>query len=335
MTTPTVRMALPSKGALGDATLDFLAGAGLPVTKTNPRQYTATIPNLPEVQVLFQRPADIPLSVARGDVDLGVTGSDRVAEAQPQTGDAALMLHDALGFGHCALVLAVPVGWTDIDTMAALAERARAQGGLRVATKYDHLVSDFLARHGVGPVALVYADGALEVTPLMGTADLIADISATGTTLRENGLKPLDDGTVLRAQACLIGNRAALQARGAVLDVARKTLEYVEAHLAAREKVLLIANMRGESAEAVAGRVLGQTELGGLTGPTVARVYARDPNAGWFSVSVVVLRERLYQAIRQLRAIGGSGVVVTPLTYIFDEYPARCRALDAALDARL
>ncbi len=327
-----IRMALPSKGALGDATLDFLTGAGLHVNLTNPRQYTATIPNLPGVQVLFQRPADIPFSVARGDVDLGVTGSDRVAEARPKIGEAALLLHDALGFGQCALVLAVPVEWTGVDSMAALAEQARARGGLRVATKYHYLVTEFLARHGVEPFELIYADGALEVAPLMGSADLIADISATGTTLRENGLKPLSDGTILRAQACLIGNRAALAARGAVLDVARKTLEYIEAHLAAREKVLLIANMRGETAGAVAGRVLSQTELGGLTGPTVARVYARDPNAGWFSVSVVVLRERLYDAIRQLRAIGGSGVVVTPLTYIFDEYPERCRALDAALN---
>ncbi|GAB4463425.1 MAG: ATP phosphoribosyltransferase [Anaerolineae bacterium] len=326
-----IRIALPSKGALGDATLDFLEEAGLGVNKTNPRQYTATIPALPGVQVLFQRPADIPLSVARGDVDLGVTGFDRVAEAHPKTGAALLVLHEALGYGHCGLVLAVPVEWTDVTAMAALAEKARERGGLRVATKYHHLVSEFLARHGVGPFELVYADGALEITPLMGSADLIADISATGTTLRENGLKPLSDGTVLHAQACLIGNRPALQARGPVLDVARRLLEYIEAHLAARGRVLLIANMRGESAERVAERVRNQTELGGLTGPTIARVYARDPDAGWFSVTVVVFRERLYEAIGQLRAIGGSGVVVTPLTYIFDEYPERCRALDAAL----
>lgn len=326
-----VRLALPSKGALGDATLDFLAAAGLQVDKTNPRQYTATIPALPGVQVLFQRPADIPFGVARGDVDLGITGADRVAEALPKIGGAVLTLHDALGYGHCALVLAVPVEWTDVDSMTALAARARERGGLRVATKYHHLVFTYLKQHNVEPVELVYADGALEVTPLMGSADLIADISATGTTLRENQLKPLADGTILRAQACLIGNRSALELGGAVLDVARKALEYVEAHLAARERVLLIANMRGESAESVAGRVLSQTELGGLTGPTIAPVYARDPNAGWFSVSVVVARERLYEAIGQLRAIGGSGVVVTPLTYIFDEYPDRCRALDGAL----
>ncbi|MBN1287594.1 MAG: ATP phosphoribosyltransferase [Anaerolineae bacterium] len=330
--THTVRIALPSKGALGDSTLDFLAACGLPVHKPNPRQYTATIPNLPDVWVVFQRPADIPVSVSRGDVDLGITGADRVAELDAPARAPILALHDALDYARCELVVAVPAAWTDVTSMAALAARAQTTDGLRAATKYKNLTGAFLKAHHVAPCELVYADGALEVAPAVGSADFIADISATGTTLRENALKPVPDGTILQAQAGFIGNYKALKTRAAVHDVARKMLEYIEAHLCARERMMVTANIRGASAEAVAARVLAQSNLGGLTGPTLAQVFSRSPDESWFAVNLVVTRDRLYPAIGQLRAIGGSGVIVTPVNYIFDEYPERCRALDAALN---
>ncbi len=75
-----IRIALPSKGRMEEETLEFLAECGLRVHKPNPRQYTATIPALPEVLLLFQRARDIPLSVAAGDVDLGITGYDALVE---------------------------------------------------------------------------------------------------------------------------------------------------------------------------------------------------------------------------------------------------------------
>jgi ATP phosphoribosyltransferase len=333
--TETVRIALPSKGSLGQPTLDFLAAAGLQVNKTNPRQYTATIPALPQVWVMFQRPADIPLSVADGRVDLGITGSDRVIERHDQIGEHLLMLHEALNFGHCELLVAVPADWAGVDTVAALAEKARSAAlPLRVANKYPNVVGAFLDEHGVAPCEQVYADGALEIAPTMGSADFIADISVTGTTLRENYLKPLKDGTILRAQACFIGNRAALQTRPEVRDLAHEMLEYFEAHLTARNRLLVTANIRGESAESVAARIMDQPDLGGLTGPTISPVFSRSPGESWFAVNLVVVRSRLYTAIEQLRGIGGSGVIVSPVSYIFDEYPARCRALDAALGNR-
>jgi ATP phosphoribosyltransferase len=89
--------------------------------------------------------------------------------------------------------------------------------------------------------------------------------------------------------------------------------------------------MRGESPEGVAQRLFHETDLGGLNGPTIAPVYSQQHSeAGhWFSASVVVDSARLYEAISQLRGSGGSGVIVTPITYIFDEYPERCQRLDA------
>jgi ATP phosphoribosyltransferase len=325
----TIRLALPSKGRMEGETLDFLAGCGLRVNKTNPRQYTATIPALPGVHVLFQRTRDIPASVAAGDVDLGITGYDALEEVLTPGSDAVIVIHEALGYGQCALVLAVPEAWADVQTVADLARRS-AGGDLRVATKYTNSVSRFLARAGVDNVRVVGADGALESAPLVGYADFIADITSTGTTLRENHLRPLDDGTIVQSQAVLVSNRSALAARPDLLATTRQILEFIEAHLRAQGQYMIFANMRGESMEAVAGQIFSQPDLGGLQGPTIAPMITRS-GEGWWAVNLVVNARKLYATIQQIRAIGGSGVVVTPVTYIFEELPERYRRLQAAL----
>lgn len=325
-----IRLALPSKGRMEDETLDFLAGCGLRVNKLNPRQYTATIPALPDVQVLFQRAADIPMSVAAGDVDLGITGYDNFVERLPDTPDSVVIIHDALGYGECMLVLAVPDDWDDVQSVGDLARKANGEG-LRVATKYENSVSRFLAAAGTTNVRIIRADGALESAPIVGYADFIADITSTGTTLRENRLRPLEDGIILRSQAMLFGNRAALEARPELLATTRQMLEFIEAHLRARGQYMIFANMRGESAEAVAQRVFSQPKLGGLQGPTVSPMITRAGAGSWWAINIVVSAANLYNAIEQIRAIDGSGVVVTPVTYIFEESPERYQRLLAAL----
>jgi ATP phosphoribosyltransferase len=126
----------------------------------------------------------------------------------------------------------------------------------------------------------------------------------------------------LKSQAVLIANRAVLKARAEVLHMARLLLEYIEAHLRAQGSYLVFVNMRGESPEAIAQRMREQLHLGGLQGPTIARVLTRESQL-WYDVNIVVRKDRLMQTIAELRAIGGSGVVVTPVTYIFEEVPPR------------
>src|SRR5690606_23470687 len=172
-----------------EESLEFLAGCGLRVDKRNPRQYTATLPALPGVLVLFQRARDIPVSVAAGDVDLGITGYDALAETADPDSDAIVIIHDALGYGECSLVSAVPDAWGDVQTARDLARRSE-ECRLRVATKYPQLVGRFLEQAGASSVRVVSADGALESAPTVGYADFIADITSTGTTLRENRLRP-------------------------------------------------------------------------------------------------------------------------------------------------
>ncbi len=323
-----VRIALPSKGRMEGETLDFLANCGVRVNKTNPRQYSATIPVMPEVLVLFQRPRDIPMSVAAGDVDLGITGYDTLAEVEsgPEGGARLITIHDALGYGACSLVLAVPNEWTDVQSMGDLATRA-SQNPLRVATKYEFSVQRFLEKNGLADIQIVKADGALEAAPSIGYADFIADITSTGTTLRENGLHSIQGGTVIQSQAVFIGNRQALVERPRVLAVTEQMLEFIEAYLRARGQYMVFANIRGDSMEDVAERLLTQPNLGGLQWPTIAPLIT-GPNAGnWWSINLVTAHHHLYTAIQQIRAIGGSGVVVTPVSYIFEERPDRCQQL--------
>jgi ATP phosphoribosyltransferase len=325
-----LRLSIPSKGRLAEETMSFLASCGMPVDKPNPRQYEAAIPSVPGLTVLFQRPTDIVISVRNGSVDFGITGLDVVEEHRGENGDI-LVLHDSLGYGKCTLALAVPESWESVETAAGLKVQVAKLGHpLRVATKFPALVSRFLERQGV-PFSIVSAEGTLEIAPAIGYADLIADLVSSGQTLRDNRLRPLADGEIQRSQAVLIANRAALQGHPPVLAVARQVLEFVEARLRAQDNLQIFANMRGESPEQIAARVFEQRTIGGLNGPTISRIVHRDGDPNWYDLHIIVRRDELFAAVGELRAVGGSGVVVAPVTYIFEEEPPRYKAMLEAL----
>ncbi len=324
-----IRLALPSKGRLEGPALEFLAAAGLRVDKPNPRQYFASVPVLPELTVMFQRPGDIVVSVREGSVDFGIAGLDAVEERRGENGQI-IILHEALRFGHCALALAVPEDWP-VHCVADLSSYAPTLGHpLRVATQYPVVAGRFLRANGIEAVKLIQAEGTLEVAPSIGYADAIADLVSSGQTLRDNRLRVLADGVLLKSQAVFFANRAALKERPEVLQLAHQLLEYIEAYLRGQENYMLIANMRGASAEAIAQAMFAQPDLGGLQGPTLAPVITRDGER-WHSVTIVVHKDRLMAAVKALRAVGGSGVIVSPVTYIFEEEPERARRLNEAL----
>lgn len=320
-----VTLALPSKGALQEPTMDFLKSCDLKVVQTNPRQYTATMPALPQVDVLFQRVTDIVYKLVDGVVDLGISGLD-VVEEQAGGLDDLIIVHDDLRYGGCQLVIAVPEAWIDCDTMADVVDisldfRENKRRNLRIATKFVNQARQFLHQHGVHHFTLVEADGAIEAAPTLGYADMIMDLSATGTTLRENGLKPIADGVVLESTACLVANARALRDRPEVLETARTLLETIDAALNGRNYYQLSANVHGSSAEAVAHAVAGHAVTRGLQGPTVAPIYAANtgqPDDGqWYNATVIVHSKRLLEAVSHLRSIGGTQTTVIPVRYVF------------------
>ncbi len=316
-----LRLAIPSDGEMYDSTLAFLRECGLGVDRTNSRRYTASLHSVEGVLVLFQRAADITAKVEDGSADVGIVGLDRFAESHLDDGPGFVICDD-LGYSQCDLVTAVPEAWVDVTDMADVADLAaefRERGrDLRVATKYPRLTQRFFFGRGINYFTVVPSSGTLEAAPTMGFADIIVDISSTGTTLRENKLKPLADGTVLRSQACLIGNRATLKRSTAKQQLARRLIERMEAYLEARRFFRITANVRGPSADHVARAVLERQDLAGLKGPTVSRVYTGEGD-DWFAVTVVVPQSSLQETVDQFRAIGGTGVSVLQPRYVFHE----------------
>ncbi len=325
-----LRLSIPSKGRLAEDTIEFLKACGIDIYKPNPRQYEATIPSIPGLTVLFQRPTDIVISVRDGSVDFGITGLDVLEEHRGTDGEI-LLLHDALGYGKCSLALAVPESWISVETVSDLRGKAQSlDRPLNVATKFPELTSRFFAAHNI-PLSIVSAEGTLELAPAIGYADMIADLVSSGQTLRDNRLRPLKDGLIQASQSVLIANHAVLKTNPRALAVVRQLLEFVEARLRAKDNLSIFANIRGESAESVATRMFTQKTIGGLNGPTISPIVVRDGDPNWHGVHIIIHRDQLFEAVSELRAIGGSGVVVTPVTYIFEEEPPRYKAMLSAL----
>lgn len=211
----TIRLALPSKGRMKDDTLAAFARAGLVVgLPADARSYRGRIEGRDDIEVLFLSASEIARELGAGAVDLGVTGEDLVCETIPDWQSRA-EIGARLGFGFADVVVAVPDVWRDVTTMADLDDvaaefRQRHQRRLRIATKYWRLTQQFFSRqHGIQVYRIVESLGATEGAPAAGSAEIIVDITTTGSTLRANHLRVLDDGIILRSQACLAVSRIA------------------------------------------------------------------------------------------------------------------------------
>ena len=209
----TLTIAIPSKGRLKADAEAVFARAGLAVLPpADERSYRTTVGGRDDLEVAYLSASEIARELALGTVHLGVTGEDLAREKVPAA-DTVLEFLLPLGFGHADVVVGVPEAWVDVETMDDLDEVAasfRALHGrrLRVATKYFQLTRDHFASHGVGVYRIVESLGATEGAPAAGQADVIVDITSTGTTLRANRLKMLDQ-PILRSQATLIASRNA------------------------------------------------------------------------------------------------------------------------------
>lgn len=314
-----MRLVIPSDGELGEPTMRFLASCGVKVNRPNSRRYTGSIPALPGIDVLFQRTADITTKVEEGSAEMGITGLDRMMEYRHDD-NAVIPVMEDLGFGGCDYVLAVPDSWLDVtsvDDLADLALEFHERGRqLRIATKYPRLLRRYLFERGINYFTLVPASGTLEAAPIAGYADLIADLSATGTTLRENRLKTLDGGTILTSQACLIANPSALASCPDDLELARSFTEMLEAHLRADPYYRITANVQGRTAEDVSAMILARPEIAGIQGPTVARVFSVEEE-DWYAVSLLIRKNRLLDVVSHLRECGGVDIAAAQLSYLF------------------
>jgi len=212
MASPALVIAVPSKGRLKEQAAAMFERAGLPLrVKGHERGYRGQLEGLDDVEVEYTSAAEIVHQLKAGRVHLGITGEDLVRETLPDV-DSTVEFLRPLGFGHADVVVAVPDCWLDVSYVADLedvaAQFARAHGRrLRVATKYMNLTRRFFAKKGVTGYRIVESVGATEATPATGTSELIVDITTTGTTLKANHLKVLEDGLILKSQAHLFAAR--------------------------------------------------------------------------------------------------------------------------------
>ncbi len=206
MTKKPLILAIPSKGRMQEQVKELFAQAGLTINhEKGSRNYTATIVELPNVEVALLSASDIANALYTGTVHLGITGEDLIWETHPQAIHAVKSLKP-LGVGKADVVVAIPRLWLDVQTMADLDEvaiimRQKTGQRLRVATKYIHITRGFFAKHTLVDYRIVESHGATEGAPARGQADVIVDITSTGATLVANGLRILDDGVILKSEA--------------------------------------------------------------------------------------------------------------------------------------
>jgi len=284
-----LRIALPNKGRLSDETRALFNDAGLEVRSSGERALRASLGD--EFEAIFVRAQDIPEFVADGAADAGVTGWDLVCESE-----RPLASHLDLGFGKCRLVVAA----SDDAGVTSVAAIGTSEKPARVATVFPRITARFFAERG-RPVEIVPVSGAAEIAPHLGIADIVVDLTSTGSTLRVNGLREIE--TVMVSSAHLI--TATNGPRNGDVMRAREFEELVTALssvIRARSQRYLMANVPRVALDAV------RAVLPGLNGPTVIEIADQGP---FVAVHAVVRAETIYRTIAQLRALGAEGILVT------------------------
>ena len=203
-----ITIGLPSKGRLKDNSLTFFEDRGLKVLQSDKeRNYFAAIENKSNIKIIFLHAKEIIQRLGDGTLDIGISGLDLYQESEKNLRDK-IYIEDKLNFGNANLVVAVPNDWIDVQTIADLEEisydiRSKRNMRLRVATKYPNLTNSFLLSRGVTQYKLISSLGATETYPFIGSSEIITDISSTGKTLKDNNLRALKDGLILKSTACL------------------------------------------------------------------------------------------------------------------------------------
>jgi ATP phosphoribosyltransferase len=317
-------IAVPAKGRLQENAETFFARAGLKLVQPRgAREYRGTIDGYDGIEVAYLSAAEITQQLGQGAVHFGITGEDLVREMIPDA-DAKVVLIEGLGFGHANVVVAVPQAWIDVRNMAdlddvATAFRHKRDRRMRVATKYINLTREFFARHGVTDYRIVESPGATEGAPAAGTAELIVDITSTGATLAANGLKVIEDGTILRSQANFIAARGAPWSANA-RAMARIVLDRIAAHLRAgafREVRTRFAGCDDKLLAAARQRFGVATPFGGPTSSGMLTLHCPP--------------REIHALATFLREHGAQAVVIANIDYVFTAENALYARLDAAI----
>ncbi len=273
-------IAVPNKGRLSEPAIELLKESGIKIESSERRLLVPT--NNPKIEVLFARARDIPHYISNGSADVGITGYDMVVES-----DADVEIVLKLGFGKAKLVIAVPMD-SEIKSVEDL-------DGKRIATEFRNVAKKFLKNRGLN-VRIVEVSGACENAPYIGIADAILDLTSTGTTLRVNNLRVVEE--VLETEAVLIANRDAMKK----FEV-KALVTSIQGVLNAKGMMYLMMN--------VPSKILDEVKkiVPGLKGPTVMKVEDGD----MLAVHVVVQEDKLFEVLEKLKKVGARDILIVPI----------------------
>jgi ATP phosphoribosyltransferase len=283
-----IKIALPSKGRISNPAVKLLAEAGVGLKDTVDRKlFVETYDE--KISVMFTRAADIPEFVADGAADLGMTGLDLIEEKE-----ADVEILEDLNFGRSKLVLAAPEE-SDINLLSDIKD------GSVIATEFPNLTDKYLKTNDI-IVKIVELSGSTEIAPFIGVADLIADLTSTGTTLKMNHLKMVD--TILESSVKLIANKNSYNKKNEKIEAIRTGIRGV---LDAEGKKLVMLNVDEEVLDEV------KKTMPGMTGPTVSQVLSND---GVVAVHAVVDEHEVFNVVNNLKKIGARDILVVPIERI-------------------
>ncbi len=319
-----IRLALPSKGHLYDGVVEMLKTAGYKVRRASDRQYEATIAGHPQFHVVFMRPTDIVTQVEEGRCHLGVTGMDLYAERAFEAEHSTVVVED-LGYGGCRLVVAVPESWVDVTHVIDLVDltndfKSRGQT-FRVSTKYPALTEAYFRKWGIYYYQIIDSDGALELHPTLGIADIIVDLTSSGVTLKDNRLREIEAGRVLNSASCLIGHAPTLASlvSGGETGPLALLLDAMDGVRASEGMLHLeVVGRPGSTGEDSAVNVVEFLKDQGAQHVARGEVWDQDGEPGW-RVTALIAARRLTACQRVLMSLGATRVVGLPTQFVFDK----------------
>jgi len=280
-----VRIAIPNKGRLNQSSIRLMNRIGFPVPEAANRTLLAEF-GKGRYQILLARAQDIPELVELGAADLGITGLDILRESARKV-DTVM----DLDFGRCRLVLAVP-------EESEIREPGQVRDGCTVATTFPRLTSEYFA--GLGKkVDIAEVSGATEVAPSIGLADVVTDLTETGSTLKLNHLREV--ATILESRAVMVANPRSKAEKAARMEEVTSAVASV---MNASRKRYLMANVPKANLPQL------NTLLPGVSGPTVMNIMGRDDLV---AIHAVTNEDEVNAVIAMLKSAGATGILVMPI----------------------
>jgi ATP phosphoribosyltransferase len=274
---------------LAEETLSFLRRSGLEFESYSMKLFSSCR-NFP-LEILYVRDDDIPDYVASGTVDLGIIGQNLLYEKRPRV---KKLLN--LRFGFCALIIAVPKE-SPIRILQDLKRKT-------VATSFPNSTRNFFKKNAIG-VTIVPIKGSVEVTPALGIAQAVTDLTSTGSTLALNDLRPLE--TIYTSEAVLIANKKCRNGtqRNAILD---KLVIRFKGVLSAKNYKYVLMN----APQSILPKVI--KIVPGLKSPTIAPL----AKSGWISIQTIIKEDVFWETIDRLKNAGASEIMVLPIEKIIE-----------------